>query len=646
MGKGELLTIKTDKFLLSFVGPMPCKNSFVLNKFSGGEKIQNKSNEIINIVYSDFFNLIPIVRLESKSIEYKSDNVEVKVNSYFHSEGTIKYLPLFYENIDYQVHLSPLEKSNKNKYTLWHEHSSINKNLSYFDEHQSFSGTFNFRNDVGTTKFEIKENDRIILTLHFTVFSLKVDYLTERFYMINELKELHNNLLFELFKPTSSNAESTRDKTSGLEWLISFYKLSNQLIDLINRIEKKAHNKLVKEKKIQRVDKLKRPSKELLKQVNKLGKEVVLNKKNVIVESKKTDLNTDENKYIKYLIRTIIKKGNTWISYIKNSENKSLIELREEHFFKLIQSNFKKLTKIVKNDFWSKVEDNSEALKNKTNFIFHDEFMKFEKLVKLTKKGVTLQQKGNRSIFTVSMDDLYEYWTFCKLAEIVSGILYNDEKRLALKIKTDAFRAILETGQASKIYIDKGISLSTNRLFKTDLTATYFSPFVSQKPDLVFEIKNNHQLNILDAKYKLDIALRVQNGYKSLSNKDLISLDLSQYSTDDILYLPKDEDINTMHRYKDAIQTNLIENGHKVTKKAVNRGIILYPHKPSHQDENRFKEYLQRIDLFKIGAIPLAPGKKDVDWKKYNSNVIPENFVDTEQIRLLATQVHSMLYGS
>jgi hypothetical protein len=146
---------------------------------------------------------------------------------------------------------------------------------------------------------------------------------------------------------------------------------------------------------------------------------------------------------------------------------------------------------------------------------------------------------------------------------------------------------------------------------------------------------------VLDAKYRIDIAIKDE--LKLLNNTDLISEDLTGKT---LVFKPKDSDINTMHRYKDAIQKNVCVNGNAKPHKVVKRGIILYPYKPKRTELTIIKEYVNKMDVFKIGSIPLCPGKEDRDWINKYSNIDEIVFDDSllyEQIRILANQVKRMI---
>jgi predicted component of viral defense system (DUF524 family) len=638
MSLTDLVVLKTDDFLLSIKGTLPNKNSFALKNFSGGQDEEITRNLIRHIKHTSEIGDTTLLKVERKTTRYTNENTIVSVFTNYEKNGLTYYLPIFFENINYHVQLTSF---NNKKYTLWHEHSTINNNLAYFEQHKSFSGTINFRNNVGLTQFTVLEDGKTIFQIDATVFSIKIDFLKERLTMINELSNIHNQLVYEVFNPTKSEGTGVSKSATGLEWLVNFYNLSDHLLNVVERIEKKAHQRLNIESKVCNVRKIKKANSSLIKKINKYGKEEIFQKNTISLYVKSKDLNTPENKFIKYLMKQIIKQINKWKHYVENSPLESIKAIKTEHFYHKILSNGKKLGRRINNDFWSHIEDTNVGIQNKTNFLFHNEFVKFEKLVRLISKGINIQVKGTRYIYTLSMEHLYEVWAFCKLVQLISGFIYGDSNAYTLKVKTDAFRTVLKTGQSSKIKVNDHITIATNRMFTTNMTSTYFTPLVNQQPDLVFEIENKQELNILDAKYKIEVAVVESDNLKILSYKELISKDISDK---EIIFKPKDEDINTMHRYKDAIQTNIFIEGKHELKKAVKRGIILYPHKPSLSDANRIEDYLTKFDKFKIGAIPFSPGNIDSNWlSEFTTALIVEPHESVEQIRILARIVQDIL---
>jgi hypothetical protein len=216
------------------------------------------------------------------------------------------------------------------------------------------------------------------------------------------------------------------------------------------------------------------------------------------------------------------------------------------------------------------------------------------------------------------------------------------DSRLIPKAKVDTFQAVLKTGRDSRININEDIAIGIKWLFSTDTQKTYFSPLVSQEPDLIFEVKNRNEINLLDAKYRIKILVRRETTFYSLSITELITENLIHET---IKYRPKDEDINIMHRYKDAIRKFVMTGDNQTSRSATRIGVILYPHKPEHIELENIKSSISFLEQFSIGAVPLAPGTVDDDWLDVYKNLdelIP-SAITIEQIRIFANIVNKMI---
>lgn len=641
MQKDELFAIEAPGFRLAILGPLPSPNSLALREFPGGVMSAPTNRfQFIDIVVPVAETKIPLLRVERSSPKYTLEQVVISVGPKYEKDGNSLFLPLFFENIDYQVELISTASG---RFSLWHEYSSIRNNLTAFHKFKSFSGTFNFGNNVGVSSFQIVEEGIPHLTITFAVFSIKVDFYKERLLMMEELSDLHNTLIFSLFRPTTSSAQSVYRPSLGLEWLVSFYQLSDELVKTIHRIEKKAYHQIQSQIEVVAIRKIKRPNKSYLRQVTIHGKKAILAKRNLSIERRRVEVSTRENKYIKFLMRRILTLGRTWLMYVNQSDLPSLIRIREnESILDQIKSQLELVGKSLHNDFWESVGEDLPILHNKTAFLFQELFVKFERLFRTLNSGVSVHINGTQFIFTLPMDKLYEIWTYCKLAEIISILVNPAGSIVAPKTKVNAFQAVLLTGHAARTHIDKDISISANWLFTTDSKNLYFSPIVPQEPDLVFEVRNQTVLNIFDAKYQIDVAIIKDGRIVHLSNADLISKDLSN---EEVIFRPKEENINTIHRYKDAIQTQRDVPAEEKSRRAVRTGAILYPHKPSRSETDRIEKNFENLRSFRIGAVPLAPGNSDSEWM-YNldrtEDLIPDD-ASSEQIRLFAKLIREII---
>lgn len=640
MTKGELFSLSTADFELSFYGPVPSVGSYALRDFPGGAEVPSKPSTVKKITIQGLETNFPLVQIDCLTNRYNPSECYVTIASKFEKDGQELYLPLFFENTDYQVQLSNI---GTRRFSLWHEYSSIRSNLVPFDRHKAFSGSLNFRNNVGVTNFEIRENDKAHLLLTFTVFSIKVDFLQDRQVMIDELTKVHNTLVLQLFTPTKSLGSAQAKRSLGLEWLTNFHNLSSDLLRTIERIEKKAHNQIHTSVEIVPVHKIKRPNKTFTHQLNTHGKKEILNRRNLVIDRRRIKVNTAENRYIKFLMRHLTNSGKRWIKYIYSSNWESLRRIREnEVIVGRIETNIRQIQQALQKEFWKSVGDELPTLQNKTGFLFHELFMKFEKLYKTINRAISVHLSGTSYIHTLSMDRLYEVWAYCKLAEVISGIVIGGDFRVIPKAKIDTFQAILRTGRDSRVNINDEIAIGIKWVFLSDTGNTYFSPLVPQEPDLIFEVKTHNELNLLDAKYRINVLEKRETRYYSLGIADLISEDLTH---EEVKYQPKDEDINTMHRYKDSIRKLVTIDGNISSRSATRIGVILYPHKPDYSESGEIKSSIGFLGQFGIGAVPLTPGEADDGWLnayKDLDKLIPDT-ARVEQIRIFANIINLMI---
>ena len=115
------------------------------------------------------------------------------------------------------------------------------------------------------------------------------------------------------------------------------------------------------------------------------------------------------------------------------------------------------------------------------------------------------------------------------------------------------------------------------------------SETVGQKPDNVLAIdKIGRKVTynyIFDAKYKLDRAMK--------------GSEYERYKTPG----PKEEDINTMHKYRDAIMCENKENGR--FERSIVGAFVLFPY--GNEEEYCEHPLYRSIEKVKIGGIPFLP---------------------------------------
>lgn len=208
-------------------------------------------------------------------------------------------------------------------------------------------------------------------------------------------------------------------------------------------------------------------------------------------------------------------------------------------------------------------------------------------------KGLSLQGK----VFELSLKELwelYEYWSYLKMNRLIrDNEKYEMIKHNIIDLDYSGIYVTLSKGNEAEVHY-KNIStgekfiLSYNKMVASSLTT-------GQKPDNVLTLnKENSDVEyhfVFDAKYRLNPG----NGGK-----------------DNNIPGPEEETINTMHRYRDAIISEIRsnENNQQKAVRAVVGAYVLFP----YHDEEKYKDhqFYKSIDKINVGAFPLLPNHTDL----------------------------------
>ena len=205
-----------------------------------------------------------------------------------------------------------------------------------------------------------------------------------------------------------------------------------------------------------------------------------------------------------------------------------------------------------------------------------------------------------RDSYPVGIKDLptlYEYWVFLRIVEILRErypIVVENAAPLVRKAGADL---ILTPGMASTIILSNRegaeVRCQFNKLF-TDL------PTANQKPDAVVSISGEGKSLVIDAKYRLGRDPRY----------------IRQFGTEG----PLAEDINVIHRYRDAIVAS--EPPHRRLSRA---GLIAFPGRTSKRYESHrfYRSWL----AVRIGGMPMLPGNS-----RYMEKAIFDYLNETEAV--------------
>lgn len=502
---------------------------------------------------------------------------------------------LFYEHEDYEIIIKSLDE--RNKVEFQHENKLIRDKVSYLDESEDIlTGVLNFKNEIGFSDLVVLVNGFEHIKLTVEVFPKKLDYKNDYYNILFDVNEEIYNLSFEFLRRTYLGVHLSQKEDNSL---VEYYSILNHiyknLIKSLNVILMSPHHNLIKEKSMVSYNKLKRVNNDMIKWLNKHPENVVKSNDKIIpiaaMQTKKSlTFDTYENQFLKFMILSIIEK----LKVFKKSYNDFQRE-KDERVIRNIDNIIRDLSNYLRKSFLNSVSSFTPRESFSLVLKMAPGYKEVYKYYLMLKRGLTLQG----DLLKLSMKDLallYEYWCFIKINSILRKkykMIQND----IIKINTNGIFVTLKKGTRAKVSY---LNPATNEKFTISYNQGMTSKTVNQKPDNVLTIikdgNNKVRYNyIFDAKYKIDYA-EEGSYYKK------------EYNTPG----PKEEDINTMHRYRDAIVSATEDK----FQRDVFGAFVLFPY---HDEEEYMKHYFyETIDKVNIGAMPFLP----------STTVLVEKFLD------------------
>ncbi len=493
--------------------------------------------------------------------------------------------PLFFENTRYDFYLSSRSDTIRLKLPPAAVSRYQKKDLSHYE--------LNYQNDVGISEIEVV-NGRDRVKVSFEIFPLKMDYRSDYAQMRDEVAAIVRNLTMTVQARTFGLAEPYPTELPTLaEWLslIRFY--FKRLIAITNAIALNPHCgleeriELVPLAKARRVDRraLNRILRRRLDRVEAIvpGTSIRLPSR-VPNASRRVTYDTPENQHVKALLLETQRHLQRVLQARSTGDEDSDLTT-EEKFFNAIRPEAENmlwnLQRVLRAPF---LLDTTAALaKRPSSLVFerHPHYAALERIARLLNGGLSLGG-APLQIGAKNIAQLYEYWCFLRLVQLLREQLTLEQQSI-VRVEHREIVVVLKKGEESRILFrepisGKRLSLVYNRQFQR-------LPTVGQRPDNVIQLFSETRLYIFDAKYRLSVDKEYQKSYRGIG--------------------PTTEDINTMHRYRDAIVLPSPTDRGVVFIKGVQGAIVLFP----YPDEDRYRNqrFYQSIDLVQIGGLPFLP---------------------------------------
>lgn len=500
--------------------------------------------------------------------------------------------PLFYETQAYEI---VIEKKQDIPLTFFHKNVYLRQAVKPLGS-MILSGVLNFQNEVGLTDLELRLNGQAILQLQFEIFPAKMDYKHDYQMILNDVNQQIYNLSFDFLRKTYNltGLKETRHQ-SLTEFFTILQHVFGQLVQAVERINSSPHSKHQVENRVVEAGRLKKTGKEsisyltkrphLLVQDDKLGF-IPMNGQRYYpshaIETKRhVDYDTNENRFIRWVLLRIANKLKDLKARLTEKGR-----LQDPMLARKLNDMQSQLQRLLKLDFLNvrEMRQLSVSLVLQMAPGYREVYRNYLMLM----KGLSIQS----DLFRLSMKDLaqlYEYWCFLKIHDLLSR-KYELLKQDIIKVSRTGVFVTLDKSQKAKMVYRNPKNGEIFTLYYNTLPSGEQTPTISQRPDNVLTLKKND--SDVEYKYIFDAKYRLNPAYEG-----------TPYRRDYKLPGPEESDINTMHRYRDAIV--YAEGSGKELERSMFGAYVLFP----YHDEEQYREhkFYKSIELINVGALPFLP---------------------------------------
>jgi hypothetical protein len=441
-----------------------------------------------------------------------------------------------------------------------------------FDGSQRSIFQLNFGSSVGLASLKIGAAHDV---LTFEVLPRKIEYRTDYQLMKRDVVSEAHSLAFNVLGRTEEQAKQFRlaFPTEAESYVIARAVVAD-LLRLLGHLDRQPHTQIAATSRMERLSPATRIGlndwRRLVRRRPSGDAETTL------LERNHATVQAPENQFIKWTLLATARRLSRLTQQLTrpdaNEQRAGAIRFADE-----VRGVEKALRNRINRGFLSDVRAEAPTL-TRLSLVFqlHPIYRRIYHDCHLLLSGLELEgyllQMGTKDVAT-----LYEYWSFLAVVATIQKYARLESTDL-IKVKMRGATLQLVKGRASRVRFRRTdgsvIEVSYNPL----MDPIYTTP---QRPDAVIEIRAADVRIILDAKYRLQFDPEYVRLYGGPG--------------------PTEEDINKMHRYRDAV---LFQLGTEFRK--ASEAVALFPLPPSEPYVGLHR-FHRSLDLVGIGGIPCYP---------------------------------------
>ncbi|AIQ11234.1 restriction endonuclease-like protein [Paenibacillus durus] len=514
--------------------------------------------------------------------------------------------PCFYETQSYEL---VIQKKAPGNLSFYHENVLLRQAIKPLGE-SILAGVLNFGNEVGLTEWEIRSEGQTLLRVEMEIFPSKMDYKQDYQNILNEVNEQIYNLAFDFLRKTYQMTGLRETQHQSLtEFFTILQHVFRQLLDAVERIKNNPNHALLQDRRLVDANRVKKAGRENVRELarhpERLREDMTYGFLSIgdrkytathLMETRRRlSYDTNENRFIRWMLERIHGKLKELRARWKEKSR-----TQDPLLMKRIDTMIAQLERLMKVDFLQEVG----ALKQMSVTLVLQMAPGYREVYRcylMLLKGLSIQS----DLFRLSMKDvaqLYEYWCFLKLNQLL-GQKYKLVKQDIIKVNRNGIFVTLDRSRSAQMVYENPANGEQFILYYNAIPSSEQTPTLSQRPDNVLTLKKKDAGKVKEYKYVFDAKYRLNPAYEGTPYHKV-------YGQPG----PEEDDINTMHRYRDAIVYQ--EKGSGEYERSMFGAYVLFP----YPDEERFKSHrlYKSIELLNIGALPFLP----------NSTNLVEQFLD------------------
>ena len=503
-------------------------------------------------------------------------------------KGKMAVKPVFYEQTPYEL---VVENRGDGDISFRHVNPVIRKSITPVgSEGKLLTGVVNFGSDIGYSDFVICLDCQEYLRFTVEVFPEKISYRKDYLAIVADVTEELYSLIFDFLKKTYTGwGQQGKKRSSAVEFYGGICRIYERYLRALDRILRQPHHELQSVHRTVPAYKARRTDRETLKWLERhpgcaVRRDGKIAARKVLALEKRSTCDTRENRLVRFMTDSTLR-------WLRNFRERVLLMSRDgnSEVTGRVDSMIEQLKQRVQRSFLGNLAETGGGTGMSLVFSMASGYRELYRYYLMLVRGLDV----SGDVFQMSVKDLaqlYEYWCFIKLNRLLK-----EKYQLVSQdiIRTEGSRLFVTLVKGKGSQVNYWNSLTGEAIALRYNPARRDLPTVPQKPDnvltLVKQSQNSRKMTcryVFDAKYRLDPALPGSYYAGAISTHPG----------------PRVEDINTMHRYRDAI---VCESGEEVFRRTMFGAYVLFPY--GNEEEYCHHRFYRSIEKVNIGGLPFLP---------------------------------------